>query len=258
MMTSLKKPIVDFINIYRVGKRIYKDEYFNETAELSNQENLKRPRRTDIINHLILFTKGKTYLEIGVRNPKKNFDKIKCENKFSVDPGIEYEENPVDFKMTSDDFFKSLRAGELNLKNDIKFDVIFIDGLHISDQVERDILNCLDFIAEDGFIILHDCNPPSEFHQREQYAFQNSPARTFWNGTTWKAFYKYRHRPDLFSICFDCDWGVGVISKASKHGFNTINTEIENEFYEYAVLDKNRKDHLNLYSFNKWVEETKE
>lgn len=253
-MNFLKQYLVDLINIYRLGKKVYLDDYFKETAHLTRLENLKIPRRTVIINHFISLIDAQYYLEIGVRDPRKNFNRIQCKNKYSVDPGIEFEDNPVDFKMTSDLFFKKLKNKELKIQPIIKFDVIFIDGLHISDQVERDILNSIEFLNDNGFIILHDCNPPSEFHQREQYNFVNSPAGPFWNGTTWKAFYKFRHNIDLFSICFDCDWGVGIISKKQYPFFNNIKGKVQNEFYEFAVLNEFRKEHLNLYSFEPWME----
>ncbi len=115
----------------------------------------------------------------------------------------------------------------------------------------------MNFLHDDGFIILHDCNPPSEYHQREQYDFVNSPARSFWNGTTWKAFYKARHQTNLFSICFDTDWGVGVLAKKEYPFFNTINSKVQNEFYEFAVLDRFRAQHLNLYAFELWIEQVK-
>src|SRR5690606_17824114 len=98
-------------------------------------------------------------------------------------------------------------------------------------QVDEDIKNSLLYLKDDGFIVLHDCNPPSEFHQRESYEFYNSPAGGFWNGTTWKAFYKYRHQENLYSICFDTDWGVGVISKKAMPLFNSINNPIENHYF---------------------------
>ena len=60
----------------------------------------------------------------------QNFNKIKATKKYSVDPGIEFKENPVDFKMTSDVFLK-LSTNQV-LSNDIEFDVIFIDGLHLA------------------------------------------------------------------------------------------------------------------------------
>ena len=45
------------------------------------------------------------YLEISVRNPNHNFNQIKANKKYSVDPGLEFKKNPVDFKMTGDEFF---------------------------------------------------------------------------------------------------------------------------------------------------------
>ncbi|MEM5564585.1 class I SAM-dependent methyltransferase [Psychroserpens sp. AS72] len=252
-MNFLKQHVVDFLNTYRIGKQIYFDDYFKNTAQLSISENLKTPRRTDIINYLISVIDAQFYLEIGVRDPRKNFNKIQCKNKYSVDPGIEFEDNPVDFKMTSDLFFEKLKSDELKIKSDIKFDVIYIDGLHISSQVEKDILNSLEFLNDNGFIILHDCNPPSVFHQREEYNFKNSPAKSFWNGTTWKAFYKVRHQSDLFSICFDTDWGVGIISRKQYPSFNNIKDKVQNEYYEFSVLNKHRKEHLNLHLFEEWT-----
>ncbi|MGC1633554.1 MAG: class I SAM-dependent methyltransferase [Gelidibacter sp.] len=252
-MNLLKQYVVGLLDVYRKGKKIHLDAHFKKTAQLSTLENLKSPRRTQIINYFISLIDAQYYLEVGVRDPRKNFNRIQCENKFSVDPGVEFEDNPVDFKMTSDVFFKKLKDNELKIKSDIKFDVIFIDGLHLSNQVERDILNSLDLLNENGVIILHDCNPPSEFHQREQYDFVNSPARSFWNGTTWKAFYKARHHSDLFSLCFDCDWGVGVISKKQYPLFNNINGKVQNEFYEFSVLNEFRDEHLNLATFEQWA-----
>ena len=63
-----------------------------------------------------------------------------------------------------------------DLSRDVKFDLIFIDGLHLANQVQKDIENSLKFIKDEGFIVLHDCNPPSEYHQREDYSYVNSPA----------------------------------------------------------------------------------
>jgi len=245
---------MDLITFHRMGKKVFNDEYFKKTAELTSLENSKLLRRTHIINYLISLIEAQQYLEIGVRDPNKNFNNIKCKHKFSVDPGIEFKDNPVDFKFTSDVFFEKLKRNDLKIKSDIKFDVVFIDGLHISDQVEKDITNSFEFLNENGFIVLHDCNPPSEFHQREQYDFVNSPARTFWNGTTWKAFYKFRHLTGLYSICFDTDWGVGVISKKKYPFFDTIKDPIQNEFYEYSLLNEFRDQHLNLRSFEQWTE----
>lgn len=180
-----------------------------------------------------------------MRYPEHNFNKIKANKKYSVDPGFENETNPVDFKLTSDIFFNKLSKSEV-LSNDIKFDVIFIDGLHLAEQVEKDIENALKFIKEDGYIVLHDCNPPTFFHASELYEYRLSPALGNWNGTTWKAFYKYRLQENLYSCCIDTDWGIGIISKTNRIGdFSTV----KNPYFEYEIFNKNRKESLNLISF---------
>jgi len=235
-----------FIN--RVARQLHRMVHpeYKRMKELAILEYKKPASRTDIINFILQrFARNTCYLEIGVRNPQHNFAHIKANEKYSVDPGKEFEANPVDFKVTSDEFFAQLRAGKI-LNHQIKFDVIFIDGLHLADQVNRDIINALDFIAEDGFVVLHDCNPASEWHARENHMFLETPAFGIWNGTTWKAFQKWRFEPGVFSCCVDCDWGVGVLSKKLNIGNNI---QPVNPFFEFDVLNENKKTHLNLVTF---------
>lgn len=232
---------------YYVGCRFLNDTY-NIVANVKSQEEInKKPFRSEIINFLLdsLDNEDTKYLEIGVRNPEDNFNKICSVKKISVDPGIEFKSNPVDYKMTSDIFFNNIRDGNI-LSRDIKFDVIFIDGLHLAEQVERDINNSLDYISNDGFIVIHDCNPPTEFHSRESFSYHLSPAQYFWNGTTWKAFFKFRQNTELYSCCINSDWGIGIISKNSNLGKPTT---VQNPFYEYHILNENRTDSLNLIDY---------
>lgn len=237
-------------NIYNTGILYLNNDIHIEAKKKSLKELKKLPSRTEIINFILqTFNKTETsYLEIGVKNPNDNFNKIQSIIKYSVDPGIEFKENPVDYKLTSDVFFEKLRKGEI-LNQNVNFDVIFIDGLHLAEQVERDLTNSLDFISNDGFVILHDCNPPTEFHSRETYGYFISPATCFWNGTTWKTFFKYRQRNDIYSCCIDTDWGVGIISKKINLGKPTV---INNPFYEFKILNENRKDSLNLIDFEEF------
>ena len=96
--------------------------------------------RFDIINHLIEIYGFKNYLEIGVYRGE-NIRKIIAEHKDGVDPGTEGEMVPeVNYNMTSDDFFEFIKDHD-----EIKYDIIFIDGLHHSDQVDKDIENSLKY-----------------------------------------------------------------------------------------------------------------
>ncbi|TDY64768.1 methyltransferase family protein [Algibacter lectus] len=252
IQTKLKNELVcfkdkDHLELYRLGLTYSKDEFYRRGAEINTLELNKSIYRYDIINHILsTFKRPTVYLEIGVRYLEDNFNKIEANTKYSVDPGVENSDNPVDFKVTSDVFFNGLESNKL-LDNNTKFDVIFIDGLHLAEQVERDIENALKFLNDDGFIVLHDCNPPTEFHASETYEYRLSPSKDFWNGTTWKAFFKYRQNPNLFSCCIDTDWGVGIISRSKNIGEPT---KIKNAYFEYKVFSSNRKESLNLMSFN--------
>lgn len=103
-------------------------------------------------------------------------------------------------------FFSQIKKGEI-LRKDIKFDLIFIDGLHLEEQATKDIHNSIDFLSENGYILLHDCNPPTKWHAREKYYDKSTPAGPHWNGSTWKAFVKFRKINNYYSCCIDTDWG---------------------------------------------------
>lgn len=232
------------------GRAMMQHAEYSRVQALTARETAKSPSRTHILNYLLsLFGRETWYLEIGTRNPEHNFRHIRAHKKFSVDPGVEFSANPVDFPMTSDEFFYRLEHHAL-LPSDTRFDVIFIDGLHVAEQVDRDIENALRWIRDDGFIVLHDCNPPAEWHARENYTYSHTPARGMWNGTTWKAFYRRRLQKNLYSCCIDTDWGVGVIQKTHNIGAPAEN---KNPFFEFQVLDAHRAQHLNLVSFEEFA-----
>jgi hypothetical protein len=228
------------------GRRLLNDQNFLYGRQCNENEGFKQPGRAEIINFLISQCgNDASYLEIGVRNPDDNFNKINASRKYSVDPGAEFEDNPVDFRMTSDDFFSLLEC-DSNDTIPRLFDVVFIDGLHTAEQVDRDISNAYKYVTDHGFIVVHDCNPPTVHHAREDYSFRLTPANWNWNGTSWKGFMKWRQRQDVFSCTVDSDWGVGIISKSKSVG---LHTTLLNEFYEYSKFDLHRVEMLGLVSF---------
>jgi predicted O-methyltransferase YrrM len=115
--------------------------------------------RTELLNHLVARHHYRRYLEIGVRNPRDNFWHIDALVKESVDPQAR-----ATHRMTSDAFFLQ-HAAQVDRQT---FDLIFVDGLHLADQVERDVENSLRALSEGSAIVLHDCNPVSENAQIEE------------------------------------------------------------------------------------------
>ncbi len=116
---------------------------------------------TQLLNALIEKYGLKSYLEIGVQNPKQNFDKINSIGgllKHGVDPelGDSYNGLCQIFGVTSDKFFTDIE-GSL-----FKYDLIFIDGLHTAEQVKKDFENSLRCLSDNGFILIHDVLPENE------------------------------------------------------------------------------------------------
>lgn len=218
-------------------------------------------QKKEIINHLIKTNNFTKYLEIGVFIPADNFDLINVTTKHSVDPCVEFETDNVDYKYTSDDFFSYLENEKLELPSDYKWDVIFIDGLHISTQVDTDFNNAFNHLSENGFILIHDANPPTLWHAREDYLVDG--IRTSWNGTVWKAIYKLNAlRSDLVVHTVggegadgwikgigDCDWGLAVIHRGEQEC-----CEFNNPFYEYRKFEENRKSHLNTINMEQFYQ----
>jgi hypothetical protein len=134
--------------------------------------------RYDAINKLIKFhnLSNPTYLEIGVWKGE-TFKNINSNNKDGVDPGQYCDCDYVNYKMTSDDFFKN----HINKK----YDIIFIDGLHTAYQVSKDIYNSINNLTDGGWIILDDVYPHCEYEQ-ERLNLRKSGPQT---GDVWKAVY---------------------------------------------------------------------
>lgn len=153
--------------------------------------------RSDIINWLIERQGYQSYLEIGVGDGA-HLRAVRCAHKESVDPAEdEYARAKATHRMTSDAFFAQCRD---------QFDLIFIDGLHHSDVVYRDLVNSLAVLRPGGMIVCHDMNPSSE-------EMQIVPRQTrVWTGDCWKAWLQLRReRPDLCMAVANTDMGVGVI-----------------------------------------------
>ena len=127
------------------------------------------------------------YLEIGCFD-NKAFDTIPLplEQKIGVDPL-----RGGTHRMTSDVFF---------LKNKKKFDVIFVDGLHSYDQCSKDCTNSINFLNEDGIIILHDMMPR---HKTEE-----SPK---FSGDVWKVAFELCQSENVKFVIANIDQGVGLL-----------------------------------------------
>lgn len=191
--------------------------------------------RAKIIQRLIEKIDAQSYLEIGIGD-NKVFESIKCVNKVSVDPCISDGSIHIKptFKMTSDEFFQ---------QNKKTFDVIFIDGMHQADYVQRDINNSLSCLNDDGYIICHDMNPLTKESQIVPRI------QGYWHGDVWKAWVNIRQtNPNVTMCVITEDCGLGIIQKGSQELLDIKGLDVT-----YENLNKHRKEWLNLISINKFI-----
>ena len=187
--------------------------------------------RWDLIDYLNNKYNFSSYLEIGC-NDDELFSRIKIKNKIGIDPVI-----GGNMKITSDDFF---------LQNNLKFDCVFIDGLHVYDQVKRDILNSSKFLNENGFILVHDCLPKSLSSQAvPRY-------KLTWNGDVWKAIVDLRRDPNLEIFTCLADEGISIIQ--NKKNSNTLKLNKKISDLKFKDFYYNHKEYMRPISFNQFKE----
>jgi hypothetical protein len=218
----------------KIGKKYTIDKYLNRV----------NVQRWDIINYFITKNQYSRYLEIGV-NDGLCIRKIKISHKDGVDPfpgsevgGIFVPE--INYCMSSNDFFASISENQ-------KYDIIFVDGLHNSIQVDQDIINSLKHLNQNGVILVHDCNPP-------EYELQLIPRVTgLWNGDVWKSIAKLRcTRTDLRVSVIDTDWGIGIVHPGSQKTYNALS--LEEILNNWKYFDNNREEILNIISLDQFYE----
>jgi hypothetical protein len=161
------------------------------------------------------------YLEIGVStNAVFNTIPLSLNNKIGVDPF-----SGGTHRMTSDNFFK---------KNKKKFDVIFIDGLHTYKQCQKDFLNSINSLNNDGIIIFHDFLPRNHT--------EGSPIRNSkdWCGDIWKLAVEINQSLEKDFVIVNIDMGVGLFKPKKKFMYKKIN-ELKNKNFDNFINDYKNK-----------------
>lgn len=135
-------------------------------------------------------------------------------------------------------------AGEEVGQTPMRWDIIFLDGLHHADQVERDIENSLKCLNPGGTIVCHDMLPMHEFGT----IIPMRPDHNEWWGDVYKTWIKLRQtRSDLEMNVVDCDHGCGIIRKGSQQ-LLTLATIVPGTEITYQDFDRNRKEWMNVIS----------
>jgi hypothetical protein len=188
--------------------------------------------RTHVVQSILGSGEGKVYLEIGVQHGE-SFRLVRATTKIGVDPclGLRGARRPkrrlwearghvnrlrrsttgeLLYPIPSDLFFER----HLRVLDGHKIDVAFVDGLHSYEQSYRDVQNCLEHLADDGVVVLHDCRPrtaaaalPDHGDAKRHPEFQG-----VWNGEVYKTIIRLRHElTDRRVVVLDADQGLGLV-----------------------------------------------
>ena len=226
--------------------------------------NTKFDERHHIINSL---TKPEDkYLEIGVEYGI-TYKNVHFKNKVGVDPDPKCDLPGIE-KYTSDDYFDTLSNNKGNKNNNkgsnnkdsknknkgsnnktnnsnnnsqTTFDVAFIDGMHHSDYVLKDVNNTIQHLAENGCLFIDDILPLNYNEQLKipiKHYYENGILKygEEWTGDVWKLVYhlllKYRGH---FKFCYFYNINYrGVLYLQIKEKFQIPEKEMEQiNGYEY-------------------------
>jgi hypothetical protein len=205
----------------------------------------------DFMRNLDAILRPRTYFEIGTSDGK-SLECFSC-NSACVDPHFAINHNVIGtktqtsfFQQTSDEFFSN---HDLALYMKSGLDIVFLDGLHLSEALLRDFINIENFCHPRSIILIHDCLPLNRRmadRTRFQDPDEDSTTRDFWTGDVWKLLpILQKYRPDLKILQIDCP-PTGLIaclspdpnSRVLAENYGRIVAEFENMDLETFTFER--------------------
>ncbi len=196
----------------------------------SNLEICSQLKRDDVINYLLeeKFQKNCKYLEI-VFDLNQTFSKIVNNNKIGIDPV-----RGGNLKLSSKEFFENY--------NKEFFDVVFIDGSHLIEDVYYDTVQAIKNLNLGGYILLDDVLPNNNLNTFRKrltlHSFQDAYKILF--------FISSLSFVDLYLL--PCDHGMALIKLTD----NPIEEELDFDF-----IDINFDSYIEFLNNNNFVKISK-
>jgi hypothetical protein len=191
--------------------------------------------RIAVVNLLLTDRPAMRYLEIGCDN-NELFDSAIAENKIGIDP-----QRGGTHRMTSDAFFA---------RNEARYDLVFIDGLHTYAQTRRDLVHALSCVGNTGWIVLHDMWP---LDWLEEHVPRISLG---WTGDVWKVAFELARSPELEFKLLKIDHGVGIV-RVLKDGAQLADRQAELADQRFGYFFANITDlpTLDWGAGRAWIEQ---
>lgn len=190
--------------------------------------------RVALVNLLCASKLDGNYLEIGCQG-NVLFDAVPMLNKIGVDPKV-----GGTHKEYSDDFF---------IKNTEYFDVIFIDGLHIYDQVRRDVVNSIKFLKPGGWVAIHDMLPDDAISEHVPII-----SRGPWTGDVWKVAFELASSTGIEFKLIKIDNGVGLFRVTEPNAtLNNLGYLLQDQRFQYLYENISQLPLVNWGDAYEWV-----
>ena len=186
---------------------------------------------TEILNYLISKYNYKTYLEIGTFNGV-NFENIEAEYKECCDITDVYYKD-INYLMTSDEMFATMDPKQ-------KYDIIFIDGLHLEDQLDRDIINSLKHLNKNGVILCHDTLPGNP---KAAINYRDLTYNGMWTGTCYKSICKLNNENIEYYTIDSGDHGITIIKYCDYPHQLTFNNYKCDQSYNNLFVNQNNNEY---------------
>jgi hypothetical protein len=151
-------------------------------AELAQPDTLRD--HEDLLFRLHRLVRPRSYVEIGVNQGHSLRWALPSTQVVGIDPALQLDHPPPApqgatlFATTSDEAFADPR---LDLAVDGRIDLAFVDGLHLVEQVLRDVASIQRLSHPGTAVLLHDTLPP------EPASAQRDRSTLLWTGDVWKA-----------------------------------------------------------------------
>lgn len=239
-------------------------ENFADAHRLMSEVLMPGDDYLSLLSRVHALVRPATYLEIGVAQGRTLALAGPETKSIGIDPSPAISKNVSSnakvYPITSDEFF-----GTCDLFEEFeasRLAMSFVDGLHLFEQVLKDIINVERYADKDTVLIIHDCLPIARLTAARERA------TGFWCGDVWKTIRCLNtYRPDLnVSVIPTRPSGLGIITNLDPA--STVLSErfdqILDRFvplaleYEFLDLDEHKMERMipNLVP-NDWQEISK-